>query len=196
MATSSRRGFSLTETAIVLGVAGLILSGVWVMVGGMRSSAIQTKFSDLLAVVVENIRGTYVGKASFESTSPTKMMPILRRKHVFPGDVVRKESDGTIKVVSPFGGELVVCGWKASGSTKCETAGETLDVPFFAVEIAVDKKDCINAVVRNANSSLFPGLLGVYINGTKRELPISFSAAQTGCSKASNIVDFVFRLLP
>jgi prepilin-type N-terminal cleavage/methylation domain-containing protein len=220
-----KRGFSLTEFAIVLGVAGIILSGVWALASNINSNAKQEKFSEMLNVIVGNIRGNYVGKTYFDTTltptvgAVTGMMPILTSLNVFPGDAVHV-SGGVSVVDSPFGEQsttglpaagtpynsLYVCGWKATGSTGCAftAATSTASVPLFAIEALLPSGNaCIGAALRNSNPTALPGLVDVYINGTGRvshvpalTLPWDLASAKTACNLAVNTVDFVFRLTP
>jgi prepilin-type N-terminal cleavage/methylation domain-containing protein len=206
-----KRGFSLTEFSVVLGIVGVIFAGIWVLAASMNNSVKQEKFSEMLTVIVGNVRGNYTGKAFFESTLVATMMPILTSMNVFPGNAVR--NNGGVSVVdSPFGQQstaglpavgtaynsLYVCGWKASGSMSCEFAGGTLNVPLFAIEALLSKPDCMKAILRNSNTTTLPGLVAIYSNGTSRALPMTLTTANTACSAAGgvNYVDFVFRLTP
>jgi hypothetical protein len=136
------------ELAIVLGVAGIIIGAIWSLSGTMYSDVEQEKFSELLNVIVSNVRGNYAGKAFIETTLvPTTggvpgMMPILTSMNVFPGNTVHSVPNGTngcaiaggcSVVDSPFGEQsttglpaagtpynsIYVCGWNSLGSTRC-----------------------------------------------------------------------------
>ena len=210
------RGFSLVEFAIVLGVAGIIISGIWSTAGMVRNSVRQEKFSEMLASIVGNIRGNYMGKSSFDSTLVATEMPILVGMNIFSGDTVHVVAGPVSVVDSPFG-ELVnpvsavspynsiyVCGWKSKNSTGCEfSGGGTASVPLFAIEALVAAGgDCVSAVLRNSSATSLTGLAGVYINGTQMTLPISFPTATTSCVpqnagvSSAAVIDFVFRLTP
>lgn len=204
------RGFSLVEFSIVLGVAGVVLGGVWVVAASMSDGVKQEKFSELLDATVDNVRGSYVGKPYFESTLVTVMMPKLTAMNVFPGDAVYKS--GAVSVaVSPFGEltnpllssspykSVYVCGWKEGNapSTHCDLSGAgTSNVPLFAVEAILSKKDCLVAALKNAAPSMHPGLVAFYINGGKITMPVTLSAVTTACNADVNYADFVFRLTP
>jgi len=207
------RGANLTETTIVLGIIGILLGGIWAMIGDMRNSVKQQKFAELLTTVVDNIRGNYTGKAFFETTQistgggVTGMMPRLKDMNVFPGEMVQTGVDG---IASPFGANtFFVCGWRSTGSTACNlAAGGTSNVPFFAIETRfANTGDCVQAVSRNSNPRTQPGLVDVYINGTGRvsaipslSLPWPPLASLTlaACARVAKpvTVDFVYRLTP
>ena len=209
------RGFSLAELAIILGVVGVILAGIWALGGSMHNNGKQEKFSEMLTIIVANIRGNYTGKSSFESTQVSVIMPILTNLNVFPNDAVHLS--GAISIVdSPFGevatlpaglttyNSLYVCGWKASSSTHCDYGAGTAGVPLFAVEVLFsDATSCADAVLRNSSPATLPGLVAVYINGTQMtSLPPSLStiaptAPAGNCTAAgTKTVDFVYRLNP
>jgi len=208
-------GFTLNEFAIVLGVMGLILGGVWTMARDMNNNLKQEKLTEMLRVIVDNVRGIYAGSAYFDTTNATTMMTKLTAKNVFP--VESLYLDGTTwTVISPFGRfthpyapaasnkhrSLYVCGWEGVGTTHCVLSGAagTPDVPLFAIEVLARKDDCILSSVRNATAQMHPGLVGVFINGNAQALPLTPQAATdatTGCvSTAINYIDFVYRLAP
>ncbi|MDR3425563.1 MAG: hypothetical protein P4M13_10920 [Alphaproteobacteria bacterium] len=210
------RGFTLVEFAIVLGVIGAIMGGIWAMSGSMRNNTKQEKFSEMLTTTVGNIRGHYAGKAYFESHAVATMMPKLTSMNVFPGDAVY-QNGGYSVVDNPFGSILgtynssfYVCGWMANptaAQSKCDTTsppGTLVATPLFAIEsLFSDVASCGNAVVMNSNPATLPGLVAVYVNGNKdggtTALPISPAVANLGgnCgSSGTKVVDFVFRLNP
>jgi len=212
---SMQSGFTLNEFAIVLGVMGLILGGIWTMAKDVNNSANQEKLTEMLRSITDNVRGVYAGKSSFDTTNATTMMTKLVAKNVFPTESLYYDTS-TWTVISPFGRfthpyapassnkhrSLYVCGWRASGSTRCILTGAagTTDVPFFAIEVLANKADCILAAVRNSTAQTQPGLVGVFINGNEQTLPLTPAAATnatTGCiSTAANYIDFIYRLTP
>ena len=204
------RGFSLIELAIVLGVMGIILGSIWMMAGDMRNNVKQEKFSEMLSVIVGNIRGNYAGKPYFDHTQVSKMMPNLVNLNVFPSDAVHQVSGGGVSIVdSPFGevagslaspyNSIYVCGWAAKTSTACTYKTDTQNVPLFAIEaLFSDTTSCTGAVLSNSSSATLPGLVAVYINGTPlAALPSDAVTANTACAaNALKTVDFVYRLNP
>ncbi len=209
------RGFSLVEFAIVLGVVGIVLGGIWSVAGMIRNNVRQEKFSETLYSIIGNIRGNYMGKSSVDSTLVTTEMPLLVGMNVFSGDTVHTVAGPVSVVDSPFGelvnpisaaspyNSLYVCGWTAKTSTGCDFAGGTANVPLFAIEVLIPAGgDCINAVLKNSSATTLPGLVGVYINNVQKTLPISLTTALASCVaknagvSTAAVVDFVFRLTP
>ncbi len=216
------RGASLTESTIVLGIVGILLGGIWAMANDMRNSVKQQKFAELLTSTVDGVRGIYAGKAFFDSTLVTNMMPNLARMNIFPGDVLKQVGLETV-VVSPFGEvtphpvpnagatphrSFYVCGWRSAptaAQTHCDFIGGQGNVPLFAVEALVNRPNCIQAVMRNSNPVTQPGLVAVHINGgAALALPVPLVVppatpllgAVRACANAVNYIDFVYRLTP
>ncbi|NBX73664.1 MAG: hypothetical protein EBQ89_05125, partial [Alphaproteobacteria bacterium] len=52
----SPRGFSLTEMAIILGIAGVVLGTIWVVAAQMIESGRQASALKQIATIAENVR--------------------------------------------------------------------------------------------------------------------------------------------
>ena len=68
------RAFSLIEAAIVLGVIGVVIGGIW---AGANSVAISNQKSDVLKTtlsIVEGIRNIYIGQTIASNTNITSDM--------------------------------------------------------------------------------------------------------------------------
>lgn len=57
----SRRGFNLIEAAIVLGVVGLIIGGIWVAASAVQESRRQSRFLEQVTQIIPAIRKTFQG---------------------------------------------------------------------------------------------------------------------------------------
>ncbi len=205
-------GFTLTEVAAVMAVVAMIIGGVWVVAGNVNSMAKQDKFTNLVRTAVENIRGAYAGRPTFDTPAATvgTMMPLLMNMNVFPSDSIH-QSGGVWVVNSPFGAftnpnnagspykSLYACAWGSSGSTRCAWNNGPLNAPLFAIEVLLSKNDCIRATLRNADPAVIPGFVALYINQHLQTAPMTLVAANdtaTGCNAAVNTVDFIYRLKP
>ncbi len=210
--TPRMRGFTMTEMGIVLFIFALVMSGVWTVARNMNENSKQAEFTELLQTISNNVRGYASGRASIPTTGTTETMATLATIGALPSQVSIQVSS-TWVVDAPFGRStnphysssphrsLYICGWKVDGtpSSRCvfseEGAGvATADVPLFAIEGLMNRRYCINAVVRNSNVASLPGLVAIYVNGSRQTLPVSVTAAQTACSNANvNYADWVFR---
>lgn len=89
-----RRAFTLTEIAIVLGVVGVVLGGIWVAARGVNDNLKMKQGSELLLSIVQKIRSSYAGVGSFSSAVNTDITNLLKNKNVFPPDIIN--ADGTL----------------------------------------------------------------------------------------------------
>src|SRR5690349_11023145 len=55
----AKRGFTLTEIAIVLGIVGLILGAIWVAAAAVYNNLRTSKGTTELLTVVQNVRALY-----------------------------------------------------------------------------------------------------------------------------------------
>lgn len=82
--TNFRRGFALTEIAIVLGIIGLILGAIWVAAADVyRTKLIDDEVTDL-TIIVQNIRSLYAMQPAFAETTYTDITLNLVAEGVFP----------------------------------------------------------------------------------------------------------------
>jgi type II secretory pathway pseudopilin PulG len=215
------RGFSLTELAIVFGVMGIILGGIWVYVGSMQSVAQRQQLAEELSTVVNNVHALYAGQAGIGANgdSISAVTPFLIQESAIPSTMVRPAAstctnNSSLCADTPWGssgniagGTFGVCAWtaasqKAPAGTACPPASAVPStVQFFAIELSgISQSDCINLVPQDSGASGPVGLQDVLINGNSAvnagdPLPVLVSFATANCtSPAANIIDFVYRL--
>ncbi|MDD4615665.1 MAG: type II secretion system protein [Alphaproteobacteria bacterium] len=204
----SKRGFTLTELCIVIGVIGLCMSAVWTVARNMQENAKQAAFAELLLNISRNIRGYASGLIAVPTTNTNTIMSTFMSKGVFPSYAVQQVG-ATWVIVSPFGRftnphlsssnhkGLYACGWLVDGAganTHCNFSGTvTTNVPLFAIEALMPRKYCIPAAMRNSLSASLPGLVAIYINGIKQTMPLNLNSAAAACNRNVNYVDWVFR---
>lgn len=192
---SSLRGFSLTETAIVLAIVGIILSGVWIVANNAHESARVQAAAEAITTTVSNVRSYYAGQAGVPATSA----PLLTKGLV--------NSNVISSSVSNVGWTYNVCNWTygpVGGSTTCTNpAAPAATSPFFAFEFTgVPNQACI-ALVEDISGPTGPtGLVEVNINGTNLLespaatpiQPVPTGVATTDCAAVANGVRFVYRV--
>ena len=85
-ATRSRRGFTLTEIAIVLGVIGLILAAIWTAASTVYSNHKITTVEREILTIVGNMRSLY--PTGFSSAAQADITCDVMLAGVFPSDMV------------------------------------------------------------------------------------------------------------
>src|SRR5882724_9489334 len=84
-----RRGFSMTELAIVMGVIMVIVSGIWASLGmGRQSASLQQQYEQI-QIVVNNVRGYYAGQVGLPAAVDTAITSNLITIKAIPADMQR-----------------------------------------------------------------------------------------------------------
>lgn len=173
-----KRGFTLTEAAIVLGIVGLILGAIWVAAAAVYSNMRVSTANTQLMKIVQNVRTLYASSSTMDAAT----MPVLVNAGIFPGDT--NPSGSTAR--NGWGGLITVAQATAS------VAGDAFYVSFAGVP----KDACINMATANSGQGRDAGLIGVslgtYANSTT--LPFNATAASALCTGTSNTLVFTFRL--
>jgi|GEM_PF-6530480 len=206
-----RRGFTLIELAIVLGVAAAIISGIWTYASSATQSAKVEQAVEDISLTVDSTRAAYNATAAI-SGGIVKVMQYLIGNGSMPNHLVNNMITACIPgaqasghyAVSPFSplsgsndgcGTLRVCAWVAGigapsvAANKCDTAGGGgLSSQLFAVEFTpLDPQSCMALATRATPTSPIAGLKDVYINGTSGllatgSLPVTPNQAEINCS--------------
>jgi type II secretory pathway pseudopilin PulG len=144
---SRRAGFNLIEAAIVLGIVGLIVGGIWAAAGAAYENMRQQNASKQLLALVQGIRGFY-------AQSPTDVIETdigkLNDLGVLPADMVI-DAGGVKSLRHQWGGAVTI-----------EDTTATYSIASFKVNFLNMKKDaCRNFLTRSANVARGSGLLVV-----------------------------------
>ncbi len=182
-AARKKKGFNLIEAAIVLGVVGLVIGGIWIAAAAVMEEwkvrktvtdveTIARNIKNLISVTDRNAIIAANGGASLN------IAPTLYNSGIFPTDWI---SGGTVK--NPFGGNVSVV--LLSGSARYEiwlynVPQSTCPKLVVALSVAGSNEDDLKRTVYD---------LVVYPSNTVfSTLPISLSAAIAACSASTNTV--------
>jgi prepilin-type N-terminal cleavage/methylation domain-containing protein len=167
-----RRGFTLTEIAIVLGVVGLILGAIWVAAAAVYNNLRVSHTNTQILQTAQAIRTLYSSQNTITSGD---MTPDLIISAAVPEDMVK----GTT-LIDAWGGNLWIEG--------------TADNVGFYIEVdKVPQAACINLVTAVGGVARDPGLfLATAVPSTGAEVPagtttpaltttVDPSTASTGC---------------
>jgi prepilin-type N-terminal cleavage/methylation domain-containing protein len=211
-----KRGFTLTELAIVIALTALITSGIWGVEKNLMAQKIYGQGSDDLTNTVVNVRALYAGL----NTSYSALNPPAEQFHnpLNAGDVCYYMNPAN----SPLGGpgifppdmkspannpwsQTSVCPVDGSGSVglalSCmNTAGacdRTLPVLFVVRYVGLPSDACVSLLIRNSTPGSDTGLVQIVVNsGTPiTTLPVTANLVATTCSGSSSYtVDWYYKL--
>jgi Tfp pilus assembly protein PilE len=195
--TTRRRGFTLTEAAIVLGIVGLILGAIWVAAAAVYNNMRVQKANTALLTAAQTVRSLHATQNAIAAGTEDQWVAA----GVWPTDWVR----GTTSV-GPWGttGNTISLGFSV-------VSGDAFKVVLTGVPAAA----CIDLLVRNTGAGRDSGLYFAGANsgaanatqadagvawaaGAGAELaanfPVTVAEASASCSLAQNNVVLGFRL--
>lgn len=201
--TRHNRGVSLVETAIVLGVMGIILAAIWVTVSAVKENIRQDEAARQVTTLVNNVRTFYMGLPSI-SGDYSGLTDDLIKRGVIPADMVRRPAVAPYKADHPWhfrpsGGGVGVCDDQSGHCSGSETGnGQSFRLRL----LSLNPGSCIAMATKFSPRSDPPGLLGVVINGvlhdaTHSTWPVTVSAARNDCMLRSadlTQIEYIFRL--
>jgi hypothetical protein len=144
--TPRSAGFNLIEAAIVLGIVGLIVGGIWAAAGSAYENMRQQNASKQLLALVQGIRGFY---AQNPSDVVNENITQLFELGVLPADMV-VDTAGVKALRHQWGGAVTIESDNAGG------------IAAFRVNFLNMKRDvCRNFLTRSVNVAKNSGLLSV-----------------------------------
>ncbi|MGB4102272.1 MAG: type II secretion system protein [Alphaproteobacteria bacterium] len=209
---NSRRGFSLLELAIVLGIMGLVGGGIWVAASTVYQNYRIGRGVEQVQQIVDNIRDRYNALAQMPNENYTVFTQTMARADVFPGDTklspdVLPTACATCYFANPWtaGNAAAVCGGGAICVSAVDVFGPAAVQPRynFAVTLrGLPQGDCV--VLATKFGALWDEIglaaMGVDIAdaavpGTVYNAPQTPAALAADCDGANlNNLYFVFRL--
>jgi type II secretory pathway pseudopilin PulG len=203
-------GYTLTESAIVLGVIGIILGALWGAAATAWKYTQLEQAREVIAATVGNARSYFSGQAGVPSTGYANLTSQLITANVIPNSLKRGALCAGLSCADqPLGGGVAdangsfrVCYWSI-GNPNCTAAPPAGGFsPFFGVVVTqLSVKNCI-ALVETMSSATEPtGLVEININGTNQLAagnviqPISDAVVLAACNAAANTATFVYRVV-
>lgn len=168
-----RSGFSLTEFAIVLGVIGVIISGLWSVVSIVRENMKRTQMKEQMFVAVNGVRDFYLTRAcaslNMNCPAPTAASNVILTDHLLrnnglPYEMLRNRDDATWVADHPWG-ETAALG---SGGMRVYAGNEALTNhdAFFRVEVlGLERDSCVALASKLTGTGTPDGLVSTRING-------------------------------
>jgi len=183
-----RRGFTLTEIAIVLGIIGLILGAIWVAAGAVYQNLRVSKAETELLQITQGIRSLYGTQTTFDTAAHLLETQGLIAAKVFPSDAVQNATT----VNGPWGGSTMNI---YSQTDPAGVTGDSFSVEFDNIPVSA----CIALATGATGSGRDQGLIGVANqNDTigNNVFPINVVAATQQCQEGTptSTISFTFTL--
>jgi len=178
----TKRGFTLTEAAIVLGIVGLILGAIWVAAASVYRNMRITRTTEQILTIVQSIRSMNTTQQTLGGTA-NYTLPMIQAG-IFPRDMIRG-TGASATANNQWDGLVTVTGATAT------VAGDA----FALAYVAVPQSACIDLAVRMSGPARDGGLIGIAagaVNNTT--FPVNVVNAATLCPNATNTITFTFRL--
>ncbi len=167
----SQRGFTFVELAIVLGIVGLIIAGIWVAAASVSRKNKETKAAQQLSEIVQNVRSLY--SAQVDTTG------ITTESMIFSGAIPAEMKKSDTEAINPWGGNVMV---------EVATA-QRIYISYFGVPQA----SCINLLM---TTTVNPTEIGMVLSSAGA-VPVDNARATTACPNATalgNNVRWVFNV--
>jgi prepilin-type N-terminal cleavage/methylation domain-containing protein len=147
----SRRGFTLTEIAIVLGIIGLILGAIWVAAGQVYTNLrVNSSSRDVLSLA-QAVRTLYANQGQMDNgfTCPPAPCNAIVNSGVVPADLI---NTATTSLQDAWGGTVTF-----TAATTINTAGDS-----FVVDLSnVPQAACVALLNINSATGTGTGIAGI-----------------------------------
>lgn len=159
-----KRGFTLTEIAIVLGIIGLILGAIWVAAMSVYSNYRTSRAGVQLLTAVQNLKTFYATASAVDTTAnipypSANLAPgggtTYIQAQIFPADMV-SVSGGTYTIENAWSGSVNVVAASVS------TVGDSYAIEFDNIPQAA----CITLLINNTQAGRDPALYAVDVGNT------------------------------
>lgn len=190
MTTRCKKGFSLIETAIVLGLVGMVVGGIWVAMASTRASAQANQLQQQTLNLVKSVRDYYAARALPAAGDITSTLRTGGRfpEEMCPANCVSGTGSTTIR--NAYGGVTTV-----------EIPNVTTYPNQFTVRYtAVDEKGCVQLGMSLSARSAEVGLTGYSISteGSASPeyttFPTPLATIQSDCRATNNVLDLYLKI--
>jgi prepilin-type N-terminal cleavage/methylation domain-containing protein len=219
----AKRGFTLIEIAFVLGIIGLVISGIFAAASLATRRITSNEGSDELYLIAGNMRALYSGRnpsfASLNAVRSLKAIPDALdfcfytvpavSQGVFPNEMVLpRPLQGALPAPGavandPWSTAGVACSGVAGGSAQVGLASTIPPPPAVQLVVrynGIPQDGCADVLVRTSMPDANTGVRRIYVNGTLagdvsvNSLPLTSITAAAACNAAINVIDWYYNL--
>lgn len=199
---AKQKGFSLVETAIILGVAGIVLGGLWVSIGTIRTKANQSQVATDLAYSVMNFKDFFRNSAAIATPTGVKTGPSLTsyalEQGLIPPELLRSRSlvGGVYLADHSAVDKRWVSANPLSGSFVVRSDVGDAGYQFLVDVKGLNQAACIFLGAKLSGSDAgVPAPLSTKVNATTYFVPVTPEQADAACAdNFNNEVTLTYRL--
>ena len=205
--TSSRRGFSLLELAIVMGIMGLVLGTLWGAVSVVQDRVKRHQMQDQMLFMINNIRNFYAAKDRIEDEAGNVTYSevtdfLLRRNVLLPEQIRNRAAPAPWVADTPWGAAAADGSLLAGGGIEVggfDRFGVVDAENFFTIRLSgLSYANCLELAATLSANSVQDRLEAVLVNGVAQDPPVPVNFAATNCVVApagtANRLAFVYFL--
>jgi len=192
---AANKGFNLIEAAIVLGIVGLVVGGIWVAATSVYANLRSKQATDDLLSIAQGVKALYATQSNAGNNAAVNLTTSLAT--VFPSDMLR--------VNPPAADGDVLNPWNAGTGDAGVLLTAANAVNFVIYFGSVPQSACVDFVSRNGAAAGLTGVsisaVGGYVGmatvataGTAIVFPVTPVKAATLCTAAQNKIFFTFNL--
>ena len=165
-----RRGFTLTEMAMVLGIIGVVLGGIWVAAASAHSSMLANTTAKQVVTLAQNVRSFYAGRTQIAaSLIGGSLNSILEKSNVFPPEMQQTVNAPPMNV---YGGTVGVYA----------IASNTFRISYYSLTSLQCVQVLTNVIrISSSTSGVGPTLFGSWYTAPAvgNAPPVAYGAART-----------------
>ena len=200
---ANKRGFTLTEIAIVLGIIGLILGAIWVAAGAVYQNLRISKAQTELLQIAQGVRSLYATQSVVDSAKDLDETTALIAAKVFPSDTISTATTGSgnnavtsTTANGPWAGSSIKV---ISATQPSGIAGDSFGIIFVNIPAAA----CIAMTTGNTGTGRDNALWAVAYGsgstapttpGSATSMPINATTAATSPGTSTASIGFFFAL--
>lgn len=192
-----RKGFTLTEAAIVLGIVGLVLGAIWVAAGAVSSNNKTRMTVQDLQAIAHNIRDIFAEQGGVTDSGSGALTRALDQLKAFPFDMRQDAGTSSGILFHPWStqsnnglGSVYIDADNCIGTANTASAPQ----PCFGVTFySVPQSACITLLTQTSESGT--GLKQIQVNGDTAgtagglpPLPVPASTAQGACGVSNTVL--------
>jgi type II secretory pathway pseudopilin PulG len=183
-----KRGFSLMEAAVVLGVVGLVIGGIWGVAASVRASMQSNQLHQQTLNLVSSIRDYYANRplpAVAGAITSTLSGKGIFPEEMCPANCVSAASPSSPPPLNAYGGTTTV--------TIPNPA--TYSNQFSVTYLSVDKKGCMELGMKLSARAPEIGLVSFAAGGgTRTTFPIPLATLKGDCPGSNITLYFKIRM--